>query len=66
MPAFDFALGHRMIGRAAQVLDVAVIEPFGEVAGDVAGTVVGQKPWSIGWLGLIKATGPQRQIKGWR
>src|SRR5215470_11821043 len=41
VPAFDFALGHRMIGRAAQVLDVAVIEPFGEVAGDVAGTVVG-------------------------
>jgi hypothetical protein len=30
-----------MIGRAAKVLDVAVIEPFREVAGDVAGTVVG-------------------------
>ena len=54
VPALDFALGHRMVGRAAQVFDVAVIEPFGEVAGDVAGTVVGQKSWSIGWLGLIK------------
>ena len=41
MPAFDFALGHRMIGRAAKVFDIAVVEPFGEVAGDIAGTVVG-------------------------
>jgi hypothetical protein len=30
VPAFDFALGHRTIGRAAQVLDVVVIEPFGQ------------------------------------
>jgi hypothetical protein len=26
VPAFDFALGHPMVGHAAQVLDVAVIE----------------------------------------
>ena len=41
-----------------------VVEPFGQVAGDVAGTVVGQKPWSMSWLGLIKAAGPQCQVKG--
>src|SRR5262252_962424 len=64
MPALNFALGHRMIGRAAKVFDIATVEPFGEVTGDVAGTVVGQQPWSIAWLGLIKAAGPQCQIKG--
>ena len=50
-----------MIGRAAKVFDVAVVEPFGQVTGDVAGTVVGQEPWSFG---LIKAAGPQSQVKG--
>ena len=44
MPALDFALGHWVIGRAAKVFDVAVVEPFGQVTGDVAGTVVGQHP----------------------
>jgi hypothetical protein len=28
MPALDFALGHWVIGRAAKVFDVAVVEPF--------------------------------------
>jgi hypothetical protein len=41
MPALDFTLGHRMIGRAAKVFDIAVVEPFGEVARNTAGTVVG-------------------------
>ena len=50
-----------MIGRAAKVFDVAVVEPLGQVTGDVAGTVVGQEPWSFG---LIKAAGPQSQVKG--
>jgi hypothetical protein len=38
MPALDFALGHRMIGRTAKVFDLAVVEPFGEVTGDVGVT----------------------------
>ena len=59
MPALDFALGHRMIGRAAKVLDIAVVEPFGQVARNVAGTVVGEQPGSIGWFGVIEAAGPQ-------
>ena len=64
MPALDFALGHRMIRRAAKVFDIAVVEPFGQVARDIAGTIVGQQPWAIGWLGLIKAAGPQCQVEG--
>ena len=63
VPALDLALGHRMIGRTAQVFDVAGAEPFGQVAGDIAGTVVGQKTRSIGRLGLVQPAGPQRQIE---
>jgi hypothetical protein len=33
MPALDFALGYRRYdARAAKVLDIAVIEPFGHLA----------------------------------
>src|SRR5215813_3134046 len=64
MPALNFALGHRMIGRAAKVFDIAVVEPFDEVTGDVAGTVGRQKPWSVAWLGLIKVAGPQCRLEG--
>src|SRR5215470_16462861 len=35
MPALDFALGHRIIGRAAKVFDAAVVEPFGQVTGEL-------------------------------
>ena len=54
VPALDLALGHRMIGRAADVFDVTSTKPFGEVARDIAGAVVGQQPWSIGRLGLVQ------------
>jgi len=42
VPALDLALGHWMIGRAAQVFDLPVGEPFGEITCDIAGAVVGQ------------------------
>ena len=58
------AIGHgkirlleAVLGRAAQVFDVAGVEPFSQVARDVAGTVVGQEPRSIGRPGLVQATG---------
>jgi DNA-binding transcriptional LysR family regulator len=62
MPALDLALGHRMIRRAADMLHVLAVEPFGQVRRDVAGAVVGEKPWPetnvasacLG-LGLIQA-----------
>ena len=47
MPALDLALGHRMIRRAADMLHVLAVEPFGEVGRDVAGAVVGEKPWPV-------------------
>ena len=39
------------------------VEPFGQVARDIAGTVVGQEPRSIGRLGLVQATGLQSQVE---
>src|SRR5215813_14477410 len=47
VPALNLALGHWVIGCAVQVLDVAGTEPFGQIAGDVAGTIVGQEPWAL-------------------
>ena len=40
VPALDLALGLRMTGRAADVLDVAVAEPFREIARDLGRAVV--------------------------
>ena len=44
MPAFNLALGHGVIGRAANVIHVLTVEPFGEVGRDVARAVVRQEP----------------------
>jgi hypothetical protein len=46
MPALDLALGHRMIRRTT-VLHVLAVEPFRQVRRDVAGAVVGEKPWPV-------------------
>ena len=40
MPAFNLALGHGVIGRAANVIHVLAVEPFGEVGRDVARAVI--------------------------
>ena len=63
VPALDFALGHRMIGRTAQVFDVVGVEPFDQVARDIAGTAVGQEPRPLRGPGLVQPRGPQRQVE---
>ena len=40
VPALDLALGHGVIGRAADVIDILAVEPFGEVSRDVARAVI--------------------------
>ena len=35
MPALDFALGLRMIRRSADMLDVLLIQPIGQIARDI-------------------------------
>ena len=63
MPALDLALGHRMIRRAADMLHVLAVEPFGQVRRDVAGAVVGEKPWPVDDLCLVEPRGLQRHVQ---
>ena len=35
MPAFDFALGLRMVGRSADMLDVLLVQPISKIAREV-------------------------------
>jgi hypothetical protein len=35
MPALDLALGLGMVGRTTDVPDIPVVQPFGQIAGDV-------------------------------
>ena len=55
MPALDLALGHRVIGRATDVLHVLPVEPFRQVRRDVAGAIVGEKPWPVDDLCLVES-----------
>ena len=41
VPALDLALGHGVIGGAADVIHVLAVEPSGEIGGDVARSIVG-------------------------
>jgi len=36
VPAFDLALGHRMVGRAADVIHTLLLKPVRQIAGDIA------------------------------
>ena len=42
MPTLDLVLDLGMIGCAAGMIHALLVEPFSEVAGDVAGTIVRQ------------------------
>jgi hypothetical protein len=43
MPAFDLSLGLRVMRRSTDMGHVSLVEPGGEIAGDMAETVVGQE-----------------------
>ncbi len=55
MPAFDLALGLRMLRRPAHVVHPLVAEPFGEIAGDAGRAVVAEKPRPVQHRWLIAA-----------
>ena len=44
VPSLDLALGLGMIWCAAGVLHTLVLQPFRQLAGDVAGAVVAEQP----------------------
>ena len=53
VPALDLALRLGMIGRAADMDDIPVIEPLGQVAGDVGEAVVTEQARPMGDPGAI-------------
>jgi hypothetical protein len=55
VPALDLALGLRVAGSAADMLDTLFLEPFGQVICDVAGAIVGEQPWLVPDLCLVAA-----------
>ena len=44
VPALDLALGLGMLRYASGMLDALLIEPFGQIAGDIAGSIIRQQP----------------------
>ena len=42
VPALELALGLGTVGCATDMLHALIIEPFGQVAGDIAGPIVGE------------------------
>ena len=44
VPALDLALGLRVVGRPADMGHALLVEPFGKVAGYVAGPIVAEQP----------------------
>ena len=55
VPALDLALGLGRVRCATDMLHALIIELFGQVAGEIAGSVVGQQPWRMDDLRLIAA-----------
>src|SRR5437763_1949946 len=62
MPALDLALGLWVIRCAPNMLDAPAVEPFGQIAGDIGGTIVGQQPRAVYDRDLIEPGGGQRQV----
>src|SRR4029079_8194015 len=63
MPALDLALGLWVIRCAPNMLDAPAVEPFGQIAGDIGGTIVGQQPGAVYDRALIEPGGRQRQVE---
>ncbi len=57
------ALGLGMEGRTAQMLHLVGFDVFGQIAGDVAGAIVGQQAWFMLNAGLVAARCRQRQVR---
>lgn len=52
VPALDFALGLRMAWRTANVLDISLVEPLGEIGGDVGWPIIGEQTRLVADVGL--------------
>ncbi len=55
MPALDLSLCLWMARRAVNMFDLLFVQPFCEIAGDIAGAVIGQQPWFVPHMRLSTA-----------
>ena len=55
VPALDLALGLGMARSAANMQQAVVLQPFGEVARDVARSIVAEQSWFVRDLGAVAA-----------
>ena len=63
MPAFDLALGLRMIRRAAECFMPLSCKPFSQLTRDVAGAVVAQQTRLVDDMNLVATRCLQGQIE---
>ena len=66
MPALDLALRLRVARRAAQVIHIAFVQPFGEAGRDIGRAIVRQQSGAMNDLCPIKPRGLQRQVQRFR
>ena len=55
MPALDLALSLRVEWRTADMVHVLPLQPFGQIARDLAGTVVAEQTWFVPDHSLVAA-----------
>lgn len=55
VPAFDLTLRLRMTGSTVDLVDLAFLQPFAEIGGDVTRAVVGQQSRSVFDFDLVAA-----------
>ena len=55
VPAFDLALGLRMIGRTAHMLHAAVMEPHCQITRDVARATIAEQSGLVQDMSLVSA-----------
>ena len=55
MPTLDLALGLRVIGCATDVAHTLVLEPFGQLAGDIGRAIVAEQARLMNNIGTIAA-----------
>ena len=63
MPPLDLTLCLRMIWRTTKMLHVFVLQPFSQLARDVAGAVVAEQSWLMNDVNLVATRSLQSKVE---
>lgn len=63
VPSLDLALSLRVIRSASNMIHLPVLQPVGQLAGDVTGPVVAEQPWLVQDRRPITTRSLQREIQ---